>query len=94
MKHTKNEIGKELKIQLDKSYNIERISNWAYDLFISLRGKPSPDLDSILNRISLMAAGPEFEYTEEELKLLAEMLINDEEDPIKRIDEAKFKDLI
>jgi hypothetical protein len=93
MKHTKKEIGKELKNQLEKKYNIERISNWAYDLFISLRGELSPELDDILDRISLMAAGPEFEYTEQELKLLAELLINEEKDPIKQIDDLKFKDI-
>jgi hypothetical protein len=93
MKYTKKEIGEELKKQLGKRYNIERISNWAYDLFISFRGKPSPDLDTILDRISLMAAGPEFEYTEQELSLLAELLINEEKDPIKQIDDMKYKDV-
>ena len=34
MKLRKNEIGEDLDRQLDKGYNIERISNWAHDLFI------------------------------------------------------------
>jgi hypothetical protein len=92
MKHARKQIGRELKNQLDKGYNVERISNWAYDLFITLRDEP--ELDIILDRISLMAAGPEFEYTEQELRLLAELLINEEKDPIKQIDDIKFKDII
>jgi hypothetical protein len=91
MKLEKNEIGKELKRELSKGYNIERISDWAYDLFISLRGESSYEVHTILDRISVMAAGPEFEYTEEELKLLANLLINEEPDPIEKIDDIKFK---
>lgn len=87
----KKEIGEELKNQLDKRYNIERIANWADDLFINLRGKSSPELNAILDRISLMTASPEFEYTEQELRLLAELLINEEKDPIKQIDDIKFQ---
>jgi hypothetical protein len=30
-----------------------------------------------------MDAGPEFEYTEQELRLLPELLINEQKDPIK-----------
>jgi hypothetical protein len=40
-----------------------------------------------------MDAGPEFEYTEQELNLLAELLINEVEDPIKQINEMKSKEL-
>ena len=36
-----------------------------------------------------MEHGPEFEYTEQELVLLAEMLINNEKDPIKQINDMK-----
>lgn len=91
MKYTKNKIGEELQKELEKGYNIERISNWADDLFISMRDKRSPELDNILRQIFIMDAGPEFEYTEQELRLLAELLINEEEDPFKQIDDIKFK---
>jgi hypothetical protein len=87
MTYTKKKIGEELKIILSRGYNIGRISNWADELFFSVRGKRSPELDDILRHIFLMDAGPEFEYTEQELKLLAEMLINEEENPIKKINE-------
>jgi hypothetical protein len=80
---SKQEIGKALMEELNKGYDIERISNWADNLFISMRDKRSSELDDILRNIFIMDAGPEFEYTEKELRLLAEMLINEEEDPIK-----------
>jgi hypothetical protein len=92
MKYSKREIGKELRKELDKGYNIERISTWACDLFVAARHEHVLELDDILRHISLMNAGPEFEYTEQELKLLVELLINEEENPIKQIDELRFKD--
>ena len=91
MKFSKKEIGAALNEELNKGYNIERISNWAEDLFISMRDKRSTELDNILRHIFLMDAGPEFEYTEQELRLLAEMLINEENDPIKQINDMKLK---
>lgn len=93
MKFSKKEIGKALKEELNKGYNVERISNWADNLFVSKRDMQSPELDDILRHIFIMDAGPEFEYTEQELRLLAEMLINEEKDPIRKIDEMKSKDL-
>lgn len=85
MKYSKKEIGKELRKEIDKGYNVQRISTWACDLLVTIRDNPTDELDNILDRISLMDAGPEFEYTEEELRLLAEMLINEEKDPIKQM---------
>ncbi len=93
MKYSKQEIGKALREELNKGYNIERISNWADELFVSMRNKRSPELDDILRHIFIMDAGPEFEYTEQELRLLAEMLINEEKDPIKQINDMKSKEL-
>jgi hypothetical protein len=81
--YSKKEIGEDLKKELDKGYNIQRISNWAYNLlYIKIRDRPSAEIGDILRAISAMEAGPEFEYTEQELKLLAELLIKEEIDPI------------
>jgi hypothetical protein len=94
MRYSKKEIGKALNEELNKGYNIARISNWADELFINMRDKRSTELENILRHIFIMDAGPEFEYTEQELRLLAELLINEEKDPIKQIDDIKFKDII
>lgn len=84
MNYTKKELGEDLKKELRIGYNIERISNWAFNLlYIKERGQHHPDVKNILEDISLMSAGPEFEYTEEELKLLAEILIKEGSNPIK-----------
>ena len=94
MKYSKKEIGEDLKKELNNGYNIARISNWAYNLlYIKVRDQPLSEISSILRDISVMDAGPEFEYTEQELRLLAEMLINEEEDPIKQINDMKSKEL-
>lgn len=93
MNYSKKEIGECLKKELDNGYDITRISNWAYDLlYIKVTNQPLPEISSILRDISMMNAGPEFEYTEKELRLLIEMLINEEKDPIKKINDMKPKE--
>ena len=89
MNYSKRKIGEELKKELNKGYSIERISTWACDLFVAIRGEHSFELDDILRHISIMGAGPEFEYTEQELNLLAELLIKEEKDPIKQVNERQ-----
>jgi len=93
MKYSKKEIGELLRKELNKGYNIERISNWAYDLYTFSPDEVSAEIDDILRHIFIMDAGPEFEYTEQELRLLAELLINEVEDPIKQINDMKFKEV-
>lgn len=85
MNISKREVGEGLKRELNKGFNIERIANWAYDL--SIKFHYDFELDDILDQISLMDAGPEFEYSEEELVLLSKMLINEEKNPIEKINE-------
>lgn len=93
MIYSKIEIGEELKKELDRGYNVIRISNWASDLYFSSRGNFSKEINDVLQFIFLMDAGPEFVHSEQELKLLAEKLINNEEDPIKQINDIKSKKL-
>ena len=38
-----------------------------------------------------MDAGPEFEYTEKELRILAKLLIDEEDEPIKQLDALRAK---
>lgn len=93
MTYSKKEIGEELNRELDKGYSVERISNWADDLFFSIRhkDKDSAEIEDILTNICVMEAGPEFVYTEKELRFLAEKLINNEDEPIKDIKKMKTK---
>lgn len=78
-------MGNDLRIELNKGYNIGRISTWACDLLVEIRYEHSLEIKNILRHISLMDAGPEFEYSEKELNLLVEMLINEVDDPIGKI---------
>jgi hypothetical protein len=89
MKIEKKEIGEEMKRLLSKGYDSEKISDWAERLLITLEEKS--EVYFVLNRLSLMEAGPEFEYTVEELNSLAELFINNIEDPFQQIDNIKFK---
>lgn len=77
MKYSKKEIGEGLLEELNKGYDIERISNWAGDLYISMEDNQSPELNDLLHHIFMMDAGPEFEYPAQELRLLANKLIDD-----------------
>ena len=78
MKYSKKQIGEELNKELDKGYDINRIANWADNLFHDSRGDLSHQVRDILQGIFLMEAGPEFILSELELRLIARKLINDE----------------
>jgi hypothetical protein len=92
MNYSKKNIGEELNKLLEKKYDVEQISTWACDLLVKIKNDATGELDQILDRISLMDAGPEFEYTEQELRLLAELLIREEKNPIQQIDDRRLKD--
>jgi len=86
MKLKKKEIGEALEKELNIGYNIERISNWAHDLYFNHQIEHSSETNDILRNIYIMDAGPEFEYTEKELKILAKLLIDEVDEPIKKLD--------
>ncbi len=88
MKISRRELGSKLNDKLEKNLSIKEISNWAYDLFINLRNDDMI-IDDILNRLSLMEAGPEFEFTEKELKIIAEGLINNADSPFQVVDNLR-----
>jgi hypothetical protein len=80
MKDSTKELGKALKGKINKGCNIEKISNWAYILsYINHRKSFSPEIMRILNDLSFMDAGPEFEFSAEQLNEIADRLIFDGE---------------
>lgn len=87
-----NKIGEELKLQLAKEYEIIRIARWAHDIHSSYSLDSSTN--EILERLALMEDAPKFEFTEAELKLLAEKLIKDEANLLQQIMDLKSKGLI
>ena len=74
MNYDRKKLGEELKLQLKKGYDIVRISRWAYTIFSNNRRFLDPSIEEILQYLFLMEDDPQFEYTEEELTLLAENL--------------------
>lgn len=68
-------IGEEIERLLSKGWDCEKISQWAERLLITFIDHS--EIYKILDRLSLMSAGPEFEYTIDELHEIAELLMND-----------------
>ena len=74
--YTKKNLGEDLQTILKKPFNILKIARWAEHIYAARNKEISPELDDIIMMLSFMEHGPEFEYTEKELKLLAEELIS------------------
>lgn len=89
-----NKIGEELKVQLAQGYDVLRIARWAYSFFLEYGDSIDSISDDVIYYLFLMEEGPGFEFTEPELKLLAEKLINDEDNPLQQIMDLKSKGLI
>jgi len=68
-------IGEEIERLLIKGWDCEKISKWAESLLITFMDHT--EIYKILNRLSLMNAGPEFEYTVNELHEIAKLLMSD-----------------
>lgn len=77
MKYTRLQCVRELWSEVEQGYDVDRLSNWAY------AKSASPDididdseLDSFLMTVVTMGEGPEFEYSETELRDMALRLLN------------------
>lgn len=85
----KQQIGQELINQLNKGYNVDNLSWWAHQLMIKPKDDPEEEMREILETISLMGAGPEFEYSEKELRELADLLLSNVKNPFEIINKNK-----
>jgi hypothetical protein len=74
----KEQTGWELRKMLSEGNSIQRIANWAHNLSINSQSI-TQDLESILEDLAYMDAGPELFLSEEKLKELANHLINEGE---------------
>ena len=75
MNLTEKAIGEMLKWEILNNFSIKEIANLAYEIFINIRRNLSPEVSNILQSIFLMEAGPEFEFSKEELIELSNKLI-------------------
>ncbi len=92
MSYTREKLGKELKEKIGKNFTPKQIGKWAFEVYFNNIRDFNSEMNKIIQTLFMMEEGPEFEYTKEELKLLAELLIEGQKDPIKQIDDMKFKD--
>ncbi len=77
MNYSKKEFGQALETQLLSGYDVIRLARWAYTLFSEHSSHLEPGLQEILMQIVAMEEGTEFEFSESELKKLAEELAAD-----------------
>lgn len=83
--YTKKKLGTELKKILDNPHDIVKIARWAENIYSNHCRDFSDELDGIVMTLSAMEHGPEFEYSEKELSILASKLMNNEADPLTQI---------
>ncbi len=88
---SKESFGKELKVLLSSGRSIQYIARWASDISLNYKNLPS-EINEILENLSFMEAGPEFQYTKQELCQLVDRLIEEGEkeelfNPIQEIKE-------
>lgn len=75
--YTKQDFGKELKKRIEDKSSISSIASWSYSLYLDKDVEQG--LNDIFLALSDMDAGPEFEYTYEELNDIADRLIAGED---------------
>ena len=80
MHMTRKEFAEELKRLVDKKENMQQIALWIHKVYVSYydNDKDSKFYD-ILYNLMMMDAGPEFEYSYEELRNIADRLIAGED---------------
>jgi len=83
--YTRQQLGRELKQILKKSCDPIMVAKWAERLHLNSPEDLSPELDDLLYAISMMSADENFEYTEEQLNLLADKLMNNEENALQQV---------
>lgn len=74
MIYTKQKFAKGLIKQLSLGYDVERISRWAYKIYMEYCDKFEPGLRDTVMEIVTMEEGFEFEMSEDELLKIAKDL--------------------
>jgi hypothetical protein len=75
MTYTRQDFGRELLVELEKGYDVIRLSRWAMSVYMQQCRRTEPELDELILSIVAMEEGPEFEYKEDELRELASKLL-------------------
>jgi len=76
MTYSKHQFGVELQQQIEKGVDITRIARWAHhNVCLRHALEMDPELKDIVMQIIAMEEGPEFEFSEEELRKTVEDLM-------------------
>ncbi len=82
---SKRELGRKLRESLLNSSSIEQIAKWADRMYNDHFYRTTEEIDAIIDSLAMMDLGAEFSYTEAELWKLVELLENDADDPLNKI---------
>lgn len=69
------DFGRELLVELNRGYDVVRISRWAMTTYMKYSGSTAPSLDGEIMKVVSMEEGPEFEMTEQQLREFAQRLM-------------------
>jgi hypothetical protein len=75
MTYTRKDFGKDLMAELEQGYDVVRLSRWAMSLYLKHCHEMDPDLYETIMSIVAMEEGPEFEFSEQELRQMANELL-------------------
>jgi hypothetical protein len=74
MNYTAEDFARELLDELQRGYDIIRLSRWAMATYLKHSSETHPELDRVIMKVVAMEEGPEFELSEDELAQLAQRL--------------------
>jgi hypothetical protein len=74
MKYTNIDFGNDLIEELNKGYDVVRLSRWAMSIYLKWCQEADTELDKTIMSIVAMEEGPAFEFSEQEIRLLAKKL--------------------
>ena len=74
MTYTAKTLSDSLRRELDNGYDVVRIAQVAFRIYQEYGRELTPDLDGIILQLMAMEEGPEFEFSENELRVLIEEL--------------------
>ncbi|HLB52804.1 MAG TPA: hypothetical protein VJK48_03755 [Chlamydiales bacterium] len=83
--YTSRQLGEGLKENLTDPYDPIRVAKWADSVHFNHCLELPQELYDIVTSLSPMSFGPEFEYSKEELLILAEKLIDNEKGLLEKL---------
>jgi hypothetical protein len=72
---TKQKFGQELKNRLIKKQSMQKLAVWLHSVYLSIEAKEDSSFNDVVYALMMMDAGPEFEYSYEELNFIVDKLI-------------------